>query len=89
MKPCHEPIKTAKALGSERNMEVIDSSVKLSEESNCEFTPCLSKYNKDVTEPVTEEQPTSDSSNQDEQSSVKVLGMAWNTESDEFEYRFW
>ena len=55
MKPCHEPIKTAKALGSERNMEVIDSSVKLSEESNCEFTPCSSKYNKDVTEPVTEE----------------------------------
>ena len=27
MKPCHEPIKTAKALGSERDMEVIDSSV--------------------------------------------------------------
>ena len=88
MKPCHEPIKTAKALGSERDMEVIDSSVKLSEESNCEFTPCSSKYNQDVTEPVTEEQPTSDSSNQDEQSSVKVLWMTWNTENDEFEYGF-
>ena len=73
MKLCHEAIKTAKALGSERDMEVIDSSVKLSDESKCEFTPCSSKYNQDVTEPVTEEQPTSNSSNQDEQSSVKVL----------------
>ena len=33
-KPCQEPTKTAKALGSERDMEVIDSPVKLSEESN-------------------------------------------------------
>ena len=78
-KPFHEPIKTAKTLGSERDMEVIDSPVKLSEESNCEFTPRSSKYNQDITEPVTGEQPTSDSSNQDERSSVKVLGNALQT----------
>ena len=75
-KPCHEPTKTAKALGSDRDMEVIDSPVKLSEESNCEFTPRSSKYNQDITEPVTGELPTSDSSNQDERSSVKVLGSS-------------
>ena len=81
-------MKIAKALARKRDIEVIDSFVKFSEESKCEFSRRLSKYNQDTTEAVTEEQPTSDSSNQDKHSSVKVQGMTWNTESDEFEYDF-
>ncbi len=73
-----------KPLGSERSVEIIETSV-----DSCDrgLMPSSSKYYQDITEPVTlEDQSVSDPSTEDEHSSVKILGIPWNTESDEFEY---
>ncbi len=82
IKPCQEAI--VKPLGSERSVEIIETSV---DSGNRGLMPSSSKYYQDITEPVTlEDQSVSDPSTEDEHSSVKILGIPWNTESDEFEY---
>ena len=77
MKLCEEAIKSVKSLGSD--IGVIDNFMEVREENNRRVIP-------DIQEPVTlEEQPTSSSSSGSEHSSVKILGVPWDTESDELE----
>ena len=77
---------TIDSVGSRREAVVNDNTVIASEARECILKPSPNENYQDTIDPSKDRQPENNTSTENEDCAIKILGVSWNVETDEFEY---
>ena len=77
---------TIDSVGSRREAVVNDNTVIASEAREGILKPSPNENYQDTIDPSKDKQPENNTSRENEDCSIKILGVSWNVETDEFEY---